>query len=101
LAAIVLVARHNAAGGDSVTILSGGRLYAHADLRLDRVIDVPGPLGLTRVEIRAGRVRVARDPGPRQLCVRQGWLAPGQAALCLPNQVAVYRGSAAYDSLNY
>jgi adenosylhomocysteinase len=30
------------------------------------------------------------DPGPRQYCVRQGWLArPGEIAICAPNQVSV------------
>lgn len=86
---------------DTVIIERGGQRYAQASLRLDRVIDVPGPLGMTRVEIRDGRVRVLSDPSPRQLCVRQGWLAHGESALCLPNQVGVYRGRAAYDSLNY
>ncbi|MDA0190732.1 MAG: NusG domain II-containing protein, partial [Proteobacteria bacterium] len=44
------------------------------------------------------------DPGPRQYCVRQGWLSrPGQIAICAPNEVSVeVRGAKeAYDSLNY
>ena len=64
----------------------------------------PGPLGQTSVEVARHRVRVLRDPGPRQLCVKQGWLSQaGQAALCLPNQVSVEITGASriYDSLNY
>lgn len=89
------------AAGDRVAIKQGGRLFLETTARLDRSIAVPGPLGITQVEIRAGRVRVAADPGPQQICVRQGWLSPGQTALCLPNRVSVERGASVYDSLNY
>lgn len=84
-----------------VLIRLDGRLFAEASLRLDRVITVPGPLGESRVEIRDGKVRVAVDPSPRQLCVKQGWIPPGGAAVCLPNRVAVENAAAGYDSLNY
>lgn len=85
----------------SVTIKRDGQVFFQASLRLNRVVDVPGPLGVTRVEIRNGQVRVQSDPGYRQLCVRQGWISPGGAALCLPNRVSVERGGIVYDSLNY
>ena len=84
-----------------VIIRANGQTFAEASLRLNRDIAVPGPLGVTRVEILGGRVRVAADPGPRQLCVRQGWIPPGGAAICLPNRVAVENAAAGYDSLNY
>jgi hypothetical protein len=84
-----------------VIIRLDGKPFAEASLRLDRVIAVPGPLGESRVEIRAGKVRVAADPSPRQLCVKQGWIPPGGAAVCLPNRVAVENAAAGYDSLNY
>lgn len=102
LLAVLLLARHAAAtGGDRVVILRDGRPFQEVSLRIDRTLAVPGPLGTTLVEIHAGRVRVRADPSPRQLCVRQGWLGPGEAALCLPNRVSVQRGQARYDSLNY
>lgn len=101
LAALVLAWRAAGTDGDGVVVKQGGQVYAQASLRLNRVIEVPGPLGTTRIEIRDGRVRVLSDPGPRQLCVRQGWLDPGESAYCLPNRVSVHRGVAAYDSLNY
>lgn len=102
LLAVIVVARIGTAGGDDrVLIRLAGHDYAETSLRVNRLIDVPGPLGITQVEIRDGRVRVRADPGPRQVCVRQGWLAPGETALCLPNRVTVQRGASAYDSLNY
>lgn len=87
--------------GDRVLIKHEGRVFLETSIRLNRLVEVPGPLGITRVEIRGGRVRVLSDPGPRQLCVRQGWIGPGEAALCLPNRVSVERGGIVYDSLSY
>lgn len=88
-------------GGDRVLIKQEGRVFLETTPRLDREVAVPGPLGDTVVEIKAGRVRVKSDPGPHQVCVRQGWLMPGQTAICLPNRVSVERGASVYDSLNY
>lgn len=90
--------------GTTVVIRSGGKVVAEADLNRNRKFDIAGPLGMTVVSIENRRVRVAQDPSPRQYCVKQGWLAhAGEAALCLPNQVAVeLTGSGKrYDSLNY
>ena len=101
LALVAGLALHAPAAADRVTIKQGGRTFLESGLRIDRLIAVSGPLGITRVEIRDGRVRVQADPSPRQLCVRQGWLRPGEAAICLPNRVSVELGRAAYDSLNY
>ncbi len=84
-----------------VVIRLDGQVFQEASLRLNRVIDVAGPLGISRIEINAGKVRVAADPSPRQLCVRQGWIPPGGAAVCLPNRVSVENAAAGYDTLNY
>lgn len=81
-----------------------GRVFAEYPLNAARRIEVPGPLGTTVVEIRPGRARVLADPGPRQYCVRQGWLMRANAvAICAPNHVslALVGGQPAYDSLNY
>jgi len=84
-----------------VIIRQNGQIHAEASLRLNRIIEVPGPLGMSRIEIREGRVRIAADPSPRQLCVKQGWIPPGGAAVCLPNRISVENAAAGYDSLNY
>ena len=101
LALLAAVWMHRGERGDGVVIRAGGEIFLATDLRLDRTVSVPGPLGPTQVEIRAGQVRVLSDPSPRQLCVRQGWLAPGASAVCLPNRVSVERGHSGYDSINY
>ena len=87
-----------------VVIRAGGQLFAEARLDTQRRIIVPGPLGNSVVEIEPGRARVATDPSPRQLCVKQGWLShAGDAALCLPNQLSVELAGAQrrFDSLTY
>lgn len=88
-----------------VRIYQEGRLFAELDLAAERTLTVPGPLGATLVEIAHGRARIARDPSPRQYCVREGWLTEaGQIAICLPNRTSIeLLGHAPrdYDSLNY
>ena len=89
---------------DRVVVRAGGQIVAERPLgRTDRV-EVAGPLGTTVIEIEPGRARVASDPGPRQYCVRQGWLSrSGAVAICAPNQVSLSLagGQAEHDSLNY
>lgn len=77
-----------------------------ASLPLDRTasLAVPGPLGTTHIEVQPGRARVASDPGPRQYCVKQGWLTrSGAAAICAPNEVTLLLEGrrSNYDSLAY
>ena len=89
---------------DGAVVRAGGRVVAEVDLTRERLIEVPGPLGVSVIEIRPGRARVASDPGPRQYCVRQGWLSrSGAVAICAPNQVSLSLagGQAEHDSLNY
>ncbi len=89
---------------EKVIVKRGGEVFAELDLLYDRQIDVPGPLGVTRLEVRARRVRVVSDPGPRQYCVLQGWLSrAGEVAVCAPNQVSVLvlGRKEVYDSLSY
>jgi len=90
--------------GDTAVIRAAGRVVETTSLARARMLAVDGPLGTTQIEIQPGRARIARDPSPRQLCVKQGWLTQsGQAALCLPNQVSLeIRGrTSAYDTLGY
>lgn len=89
---------------DKAIVRASGKVVAELSLARARTIDVPGPIGTTRIEIEPGRARVASDPGPRQYCVRQGWLdRAGAVAICAPNEVSLSLsgGAADYDSLNY
>ncbi|THF65082.1 NusG domain II-containing protein [Pseudothauera rhizosphaerae] len=89
---------------DKAVVRAGGEVFGEYGLNAPLRVEVPGPLGTTLIEIEPGRARVAADPGPRQYCVRQGWLTQaGSVAICAPNQVSLSltgRGGQ-YDSLNY
>lgn len=81
-----------------------GAVVAELPLTMNKRIEVTGPLGVTVVEIAPGRARVASDPGPRQYCVRQGWLTqPNAIAICAPNHVTLTLngGPSTHDSVSY
>ncbi|MHB8848624.1 MAG: NusG domain II-containing protein, partial [Burkholderiales bacterium] len=106
LLAVVVLGVHywSASAGDRVIIKRGGALFLSASLDRPFKVSVPGPLGVTKIEVLQQKARVLSDPGPRQLCVRQGWISrAGEVAICLPNQVSmeIVGRVRAYDSLNY
>ena len=89
---------------EKAVVRANGEIVAEVRLTESRNVEVEGPLGVTRIEIAPGRARVAADPGPRQYCVRQGWLMrPGEIAICAPNRVSLQIAgrTRAYDSLSY
>lgn len=89
---------------EKAVVKRDGAVVAELPLTHKRTLQVQGPLGVTLIEVQPGRARVAADPGPRQYCVRQGWLTrPNSIAICAPNHVslALVGRNAAYDSLNY
>ena len=89
---------------DRAIIHQEGKLFAEVDLRSKRLLEVSGPLGVTLIAIEPGRARVVSDPGPRQYCVRQGWLMrPGEIAICAPNRVSLQIAgrTRVYDSISY
>lgn len=92
---------------ERAVIRQGGDVVAEFKLgpgSPSRLFPVTGPLGTTLIEIEGVRARVRSDPGPRQICVHQGWLTQANAiALCAPNQVSLQLlpRQPGYDSLHY
>lgn len=89
---------------DRAVVRLDGRIVAEYPLNQPRRVEVAGPLGKTVIEIQPGRARVYADPGPRQYCVKQGWLTRANAvAICAPNHVSLSLAGRqpGYDSLNY
>lgn len=77
--------------GDSafVAIEAEGKSLLYS-LDEDRILEFDGPLGRTIVIIEDRQVRVTEDPGPLQICVRDGWIdRAGEWLICLPNQVFI------------
>lgn len=90
--------------GEKAIIRLDGQIFAEVALNKSREILVPGPLGPTHIQVEVGRARVATDPGPRQYCVRQGWLSrAGEIAICAPNRISlsIVGSQPTYDSLSY
>ena len=89
---------------DRAIVRQNGQVFADLDLRSKRQLEVPGPLGATLIAVEPGRARVVADPGPRQYCVKQGWLMrPGEIAICAPNRVSlqITGRTKVYDSISY
>ena len=89
---------------DRAIIRQEGQIFADIDLKARKQIEVPGPLGTTLIAVEPGRARVVSDPGPRQYCVKQGWLMrPGEIAICAPNRVSlqITGRTRVYDSISY
>lgn len=87
-----------------VRIVSGEREIARLPLDEPRRLEVPGPAGITVVEIRDGAARCAASPGSRGICQRAGWLRQaGDMAVSLPNHVLieVLGDRERYDSINH
>lgn len=90
--------------GGTLVVRSKGAVVSELSLLRNRILTIDGPLGTTVVEVQNQRARIARDPSPKQYCVRQGWLQhAGEIALCLPNQVSIEIAASQnrVDSLNY
>ncbi|GAB2181286.1 hypothetical protein DLREEDagrD3_15090 [Denitratisoma sp. agr-D3] len=92
---------------EKAVVRRDGALVAELPLTIHKRIEVSGPIGVTTIEIEPGRARVLSDPGPRQYCVRQGWLSrPNAIAICAPNHISLsLKGPAsashATDSISY
>lgn len=88
-----------------VRIVAAGEEYARVPLDRDARIEVPGPAGVTRVEIADGAARCAASPGSAGICQRAGWLRhAGDMAVSLPNRVLIEvlgEGERRFDSVNY
>ena len=89
---------------EKAVVRRDGVVVAELPLTQTRRIEVAGALGISVIEVQPGRARVAADPGPRQYCVRQGWLTQANAiAICAPSHISLsIAGRAAnHDSLAY
>lgn len=81
-----------------------GAIVAELPLTTHKRIEVQGAIGPAVIEIEPGRARVLSDPGPRQYCVKQGWLQrPNAIAICAPSHVslALAGGKSDHDSISY
>ncbi len=68
---------------------SGGQTWV-LPLSKDATLDVPGPLGITVVEVENRSIHVHSSPCKNQVCVASGSISkPGEWLACLPNGVII------------
>ncbi len=90
-------------GFDAQLITPDGKVQL-VSLLEDRELRFQGPLGVTVLEVRKGRVRFISSPCQGKQCIHAGWLSHnGDFAACLPNRIslAVKGGINQYDSINF
>ena len=81
---------HSGAGRPVACVFHEGRLVQALPLDRDQTADVPGTGEQVQVEVRAGRIRIARSDCPGQVCVRTGWVSrPGQTIVCAPRKLLI------------
>jgi hypothetical protein len=96
-----LLARGPSSGPPTATILKDGRPLRLVDLSHEGLIlDVAG----LALEVRQGRIRVARSDCPHRVCVRRGWIqVPGETIVCVPKRIVVavegHRGESELDAV--
>jgi hypothetical protein len=83
--------------GTDVIVEVKGKLMYSLSLENNTRIEIPGARGITVVEIRDGKVRVAESSCPNKICVKQGWIDRG-VIVCLPNQVVIRVGTEAHGT---
>ena len=81
--------------GSWVVIEVDQKRVARYSLSKDRIADVEGPLGMTRIEIRDGKARILRSPYKLKVCIKSGYIQyADRISVCLPNRVVRVEGNA-------
>lgn len=89
-AAGLLVARPGGGTPRAARVQVGDEVVHVLPLEEEARVEVAGPVGVSRVAVAAGRVRVLDSPCVQRICVRRGWLGEvGEVAVCVPNRLVV------------
>ena len=74
--------------GSWVVIDVAQKRVARYSLSKDRIADVEGRLGMTRIEIRDGKARILRSPCKLKVCIKSGYIHYSDLiSVCLLNRV--------------
>lgn len=100
LAGIGVVA--TAPPGARVVVSDGTRVLFTAPLDEPRQVDLPGPLGTTRLEIARREARITAAPCGLKVCMGMGPARhPGDLLVCLPNRILVQIEGEAAEPVPY
>jgi len=76
--------------GDWVVITVNQKETVRLPLNQDQITHVKGPLGLTAIQVKEGRARIARSPCKNKVCIKSGYIRyADRLAACIPNRVVV------------
>ena len=76
--------------GDWVVVTVNQKETIRLPLNQDQITHVKGPLGLTEIEVKKGRARIARSPCKNKVCIKSGYIRyADRLAACIPNRVVV------------
>jgi hypothetical protein len=96
-----LIPRWLMSGATDVEILSRDKILRRYPLNKNRRVEVPGPLGISEVTIKEGRVRLQSSPCPHKTCMAMGDIGTeGGILVCLPNEIVVRVGNGQPDGLD-
>lgn len=91
---------HQRESGSRVLIYQDGKETSDLSLNSNRTIQAKGPLGISVIQVRNGKVRMLTSPCPQQICVHMGWISkPHSSVVCVPNRVMI-QIPADHDSLD-
>ena len=77
-------------GSEKYVEIIGSETQEVYDVETDRVVEIQGPVGMTRVVIEDGKAWIEDSDCREKICVKMGKLGrPGEEAVCLPNRVIV------------
>ena len=77
-------------GSERYIEIIGNDTHEIYDIKINRVVEVQGPVGTTRVVIENGKAWVEDSDCREKICIKMGKLGrPGEEAVCLPNRVIV------------
>ena len=100
-ASFFLVPRLVLSHSQEVEIHGGNQLVDRCSLTEDRLVDVRGPLGVTTIQVKGGRVSVLSSPCPHGVCVHMGdFGSEGGFLACVPNEVLVRVSKERADGLD-
>jgi hypothetical protein len=76
--------------GDWVVVTVNQKEIIRLSLDQDQTTHVKGPLGLTEIEVKKGRARIARSPCKNKVCIKSGYIRyADRLAACIPNRVVI------------
>lgn len=70
------------------------------DLSIDNTYEVEGKLGVVKIEVIDGKIRVKEEVSNYHLCSKQGFINNNESIVCLPNEIVIKLGSSKIDTIS-